>query len=289
MLPQITHIFGIGCSIMTIRSVHVRWHPVPNPNPMLTPLALLLLGASPSPGAALEPLPVVVPLETVAAIESYEDLMKDYAAAKKARRAEIKDAKSPKERKVLRAKPLATEFLSRFQAVGDSGDVRGYLWMLTEARKLGIKKADRASHRLDVYNRIVKAKGDSKGLADALRRIADDKSLEASQRISLLKRVMGRDDVVGEGKCIAQLSVGSLLFDSDVESDKAMGEQILKELVASEACSDFVAAAEKALSGVSLEVGGKAPDFKGTTIDGVTFKLSDYRGKVVLLDFFGFW
>ncbi len=256
---------------------------------MLTPLALPLLGASPSPEAALAPLPVVAPLETVAAIESYEDLMKDYAAAKSVRRAEIKAAKSKEERRDLRARPLATEFLGRFQALGDSGDVRGYLWMLTEARKLGIKKADRASHRLDVYGRIVKAKGNSKGFTDAIRRIANDKSLEASQRIALLKRVMGRDDVVGEGKCIAQLSVGSLLFDSDVESEKAMGEQILKELIASKTCSDFVVAAEKALSGVSLDVGGKAPDFQGTTIDGETFKLSDYRGKVVLVDFFGFW
>lgn len=256
---------------------------------MLTPLALLLLGASPSPGAALVPLPVVVPLETVAAIESYDDLMKDYAAAKSARRAEIKAAKSSKERKALRAKPLATEFLARFQAVGDSGDVRGYLWMLTEARRLGIKKADRASHRLDVYGRIVMAKADSKSFVSAIRRIAGDKSLEASQRISLLKRVMGRKDVVGEGQCTAQLLTGSLLYDSEVESEKAMGEQILKELIASETCSDFVVAAELALSGVSLEVGGKAPDFQGTTIDGETFKLSDYRGKVVLVDFFGFW
>jgi peroxiredoxin len=27
----------------------------------------------------------------------------------------------------------------------------------------------------------------------------------------------------------------------------------------------------------------------GETIDGHQFKLSDYRGKVVVLDFYGFW
>ena len=36
-------------------------------------------------------------------------------------------------------------------------------------------------------------------------------------------------------------------------------------------------------------VGELAPDFKGRTIDGYEFKLSDYRGKVVLLDFWGNW
>jgi len=38
-----------------------------------------------------------------------------------------------------------------------------------------------------------------------------------------------------------------------------------------------------------LEVGMRAPDFDAKDVDGKPFKLSDYRGKVVLLDFWGFW
>lgn len=38
-----------------------------------------------------------------------------------------------------------------------------------------------------------------------------------------------------------------------------------------------------------LSVGCEAPDIEGTDIDGVDFKLSDYRGKVVMLDFWGDW
>lgn len=38
-----------------------------------------------------------------------------------------------------------------------------------------------------------------------------------------------------------------------------------------------------------LQVGMVAPDFESTDQDGTKFKLSDYRGKVVLLDFWGFW
>jgi hypothetical protein len=36
-------------------------------------------------------------------------------------------------------------------------------------------------------------------------------------------------------------------------------------------------------------VGKPAPEIEGEDIDGVKFKLSDYRGKVVLLDFWGHW
>jgi hypothetical protein len=39
----------------------------------------------------------------------------------------------------------------------------------------------------------------------------------------------------------------------------------------------------------NLRIGKVAPDIAGEDIDGVTFKLSDYRGKVVVIDFWGDW
>jgi hypothetical protein len=39
----------------------------------------------------------------------------------------------------------------------------------------------------------------------------------------------------------------------------------------------------------NLSVGCEAPDIVAEDVDGVEFKLSDYRGKVVLLDFWGDW
>ena len=36
-------------------------------------------------------------------------------------------------------------------------------------------------------------------------------------------------------------------------------------------------------------VGDTAPDIAGTDVDGKEFKLSQYRGKVVMLDFWGDW
>jgi hypothetical protein len=39
----------------------------------------------------------------------------------------------------------------------------------------------------------------------------------------------------------------------------------------------------------NLQVGMAAPEIEGDDLDGVAFKLSDYRGKVVFLDFWGDW
>lgn len=39
----------------------------------------------------------------------------------------------------------------------------------------------------------------------------------------------------------------------------------------------------------NLKIGGVAPEIAANDLDGVAFKLSDYRGKVVMLDFWGYW
>ena len=40
---------------------------------------------------------------------------------------------------------------------------------------------------------------------------------------------------------------------------------------------------------VGTKIGDVAPEIEGKDAEGVTFKLSDYRGKVVVLDFWGDW
>jgi hypothetical protein len=39
----------------------------------------------------------------------------------------------------------------------------------------------------------------------------------------------------------------------------------------------------------NLQIGMKAPDIAGNDLDGAAFKLSDYNGKVVVIDFWGDW
>lgn len=47
--------------------------------------------------------------------------------------------------------------------------------------------------------------------------------------------------------------------------------------------------AEQMLTAMNVRVGKIAPDIVGVDTDDVEFKLSDYRGKVVLIDFWGDW
>jgi len=44
-----------------------------------------------------------------------------------------------------------------------------------------------------------------------------------------------------------------------------------------------------ATAGSGVPVGGQAPDFELTTVDGVTYRLSDLKGQAVMLNFFATW
>ena len=57
-------------------------------------------------------------------------------------------------------------------------------------------------------------------------------------------------------------------------------------------CSQFRAARMPTgpqLARTGPAIGQMAPEIEGEDLDGVPFKLSDYRGKVVVLDFWGNW
>ena len=38
-----------------------------------------------------------------------------------------------------------------------------------------------------------------------------------------------------------------------------------------------------------LQIGKTVPEIEGEDVDGIVFRLSDYRGKVVVIDFWGDW
>ena len=62
---------------------------------------------------------------------------------------------------------------------------------------------------------------------------------------------------------------------------------IAEKLAAGTSLGDMIAAPR--FEKERLQIGMAVPDIEGKDTDGVAFKLSDYRGKVVLLDFWGFW
>lgn len=116
---------------------------------------------------------------------------------------------------------------------------------------------------------------------------------------ALLKRLLEKDPkpkvksaaTLGLGKALAEKVDG--LGDSPAEADRVAAEAEKYLASAAELYKDNEARrteAEQELKALrTLRVGKEAPDIKGPDLDGKDFKLTDYRGKVVLLDFWGDW
>jgi len=85
------------------------------------------------------------------------------------------------------------------------------------------------------------------------------------------------------------------LAELDPEKLSAQREKLLEAVLKSYADVKLARgtageAAEKELFDIRhLSIGRTAPEIEGRDLDGVKFKLSDYRGKVVMLNFWGDW
>jgi hypothetical protein len=145
-----------------------------------------------------------------------------------------------------------------------------------------------------------------------LNAIADQTNLEAVRGVAALN--IGRSYIAGQEALHVLSSDPDIEFPPEyqtlIDSIKASKDQfalpIIKDHYArvAEKYADVplgdstvgkIAAAEYKSRGPTLvarfrtSVGSVAPEIEGPDLDGTTFKLSDYRGKVVMLDFWGHW
>lgn len=90
----------------------------------------------------------------------------------------------------------------------------------------------------------------------------------------------------------ASFALASLLMESDSDADKAKGRELFVEI--STRYADVEGGWAQRAKGTlfeleNLQIGMIAPDFTAVDQDGVAWNLYDYRGKVVVVDFWGFW
>ena len=116
-------------------------------------------------------------------------------------------------------------------------------------------------------------------------------------RFGAQKQVFALLDAVVDGNADADTKAQGLLARGGLrlqtaqdDAQRKAAEADLRAVATTTKNEEIVAQAKDALFEIeNLQVGCKAPEIDGVDTDGVPFKLSDYRGKVVLLDFWGFW
>jgi hypothetical protein len=93
-----------------------------------------------------------------------------------------------------------------------------------------------------------------------------------------------------QAHAIHAMALATLRDSKASEEDKAAALETMDEVVLLAEGSELaISASAYRFERERLQIGMLAPDIVADDLDGVNFKLSDYRGKVVVLDFWGDW
>jgi peroxiredoxin len=87
------------------------------------------------------------------------------------------------------------------------------------------------------------------------------------------------DSLIGKLVKEAEKATGTASADEKPEGDKS----------AAGGDKSTAGGESKSTAPIGFNVGNRAPEIAGKDTNGKSFKLSDYRGKIVVVDFWGFW
>jgi hypothetical protein len=267
-------------------------------------LALLLLPVLPAAGAEDKP--------KQSPDEQYQALLKAYQD-------DLKGAKSFQERIKIAQETYAPKFLELAEkAPKDPVAAEALAWIVTNVQAQGkdsprgkaVELLARDHAKSDKVGPVCQALGRSfdKASGDFLRAVLEQnpsRDVQGQACLALAEYVKNQksyaemlkdrpdiataiDNFAGEGTAAELKKLDLAKLDKEVEGlyeraagkygDVKVDDQTVADLVKPELYEIR-----------HLAVGKEAPDIKGEDLDGKKLKLSDYRGKVVMLDFWGNW
>lgn len=246
-------------------------------------LASLVPATGPAPATTNPAPPSGQSLQEPAPSDGFAALQAEYRTEEQAWIAAIKAAE-PQEQGELIVRHPARAFWERYSGFAEAGVVAAWQW-----------KVENASYAGQPVDEVC---------AEALRKAAASQSVVevACERLVVHAGQLGEERVLavlgealaavpdGRSQGLVAGAIGLVLCDSRDEARRAEGLAMLRSL-AQEYEGDAIGqrADDEVFRRVHLASGAVAPDFEGRTIDGAPLALSGQRGKVVVLDFFGFW
>ncbi len=195
-------------------------------------------------------------------------------------------------RRELREQHPAIEYWSRFEALSRE-DGRAAIWLIEFAGRAGLRSSAAREAKADAYARALGLEGalEADWMGDLLRLLAMDRRAVGDEAFEgYFERVATRSKLANH-RVLALFLHGDWLSRSSDEAARERGAELLRRAAEVEGAEEsaLVPVRDRLYELENLAVGALAPDFDAVTATGEPFRLSELRGKVVVLDFFGFW
>jgi AhpC/TSA family len=236
---------------------------------------------APAPGPALRAQEKQVQADPLDA--EYKKLMEEAQAASAAYQESKKaDPKTP---------PWQAGMWAKFQALADKGHGRSSLWLAQNAQHKFEGKKEITAKKLELYGRLIEKFGSTDWADQIVGYVMREKKSFGMQEMDTLLTQLKTSSKNPEAQAAALDALSTVLTGTSAgESERMRAAQYKEELVKNFKDTRVVSRMNaKEFREKNLAVGMAVPDFTAKDIEGAEFKLSDYKGKVVLLDFWGFW
>ena len=218
--------------------------------------------------------------------DDYAALAAEYDAATVEFAVKLKAA-DKSARRELRANSPIKQFWPRFTAMSEAGEGRATLWLADNIKdNRDVRSKDRGDSLNPLYETLVAKHVGAEWFTDAVKSLASNKKyLGDDAAVAMLDTVV-ETAKADNAKAAALFFAATIVGESDAKKAKGYMDRIAKDYA-----NTVYGTAARAASAKEedSEQGKVAPTFVGETIDGFQFSLEDYRGKVVALDFYGFW
>ncbi|MBI3920059.1 MAG: redoxin domain-containing protein [Armatimonadetes bacterium] len=218
-----------------------------------------------------------------------KSLIGEYEKAQKAISANTKLSGDVQER---RTKETARKFIPRFNALAQQATVSetgtdALFWVM------GLGRTAEDSRAIDsALEALAQAHAASPRMAELLDTLIRDEGMRGRD---IFLRVLGAVKERGanadlKSRALFHFAYQTYLKGGTEAKGKTEARGLFGELIKDYPTSKYARYAEGFIFDVeNLQVGMMAPDFEATDHEGKSFKLTDYRGKVVMLEFWGFW
>lgn len=192
----------------------------------------------------------------------------------------------------------APKFSQRYRALAESAKGSD----TAAACLLKLLELDRGGNPLPLTEELMRDYAKSPALEKLARILGDLRWQLGSQRAEGLLRELIAAAPLAEVRAAGLFHLASSLMEPALEAGAepnlrgntperaAEARELLLRIGNDYKSSGYAKRAEGTLFELEhLAIGKLAPDFEAIDVDGVRWKLSDYRGKVVVVDFWGYW
>ena len=165
-------------------------------------------------------------------------------------------------------------------------DPRAGAWLVRHASSAPLARTAAHERQFQRLEALVRDHGDAEWAADlAQSLVGNSRQALGSERVLALCERWAAATTNEE----VEVHLRFLMAVVRLEQDEGEGVALLRGVIERWPDHFHARAAQGRIAALALKIGRLAPEITGRDLDGTDFKLSDYRGKVVVLDFWGDW